>query len=56
MIYKVRDLGDADVVTRTRANTTWADTDPRGRLCGAQAKGQVGKVDWGNMYSGHDDW
>ena len=31
------------MVTRTRGSATWADTDPRGRLRGAQAKGQVGK-------------
>ena len=28
---------------QTRGSTTWADTDPRGRLRGMQAKGKVGK-------------
>ena len=34
----------------TRGNATWADTDPRGRLHGMQAKGQVGK--WIGLTSG----
>ena len=34
------------MVTRTHDSTTWDDTDPRGRLRGAQAKGQVGKWIW----------
>ena len=31
------------MTTWTRGRATWVDLDPCGRLCGAQAKCQVGK-------------
>ena len=42
-VYIARDLRGADLATRTRGSATWANTDPRGHLRGAQAKGKWAK-------------
>ena len=39
----MRDPRGAEVATRTRGSTNWADTDPRGRLRSTQAKDKWAK-------------